>query len=552
MGKILRHIVPMVIIAMLIVSCGRDRSTIETLTRVESIMQEHPDSALSLLQAIDTEAIATDRCRALHSLLLSQAYDKNYIDLTSDSLISIAVNYYTDTDDHHHAMLAHYYRGRIFENTHKYHKAIIEFTKAEQLAKYSDDNLAIGLIYTHLGDAYNEYYDFEKSAKSFLIASEYYDRANKLHHKLYALSDLTEAYINNLEYDKASEILNQLIKEANDSCNHAMIQIGMLDLISLYSAQNKHSELLDLYNSLIAKYPNVKLRSTTYMCVAKACAYAGRHNEINSYISKAWNVSMHRADTILIQINASAIYELLKQYEPALKSLKYGGIKQDSSVRVMLTQPILTAQRDLYRAELELNKTQKENLTLKFMLAITIAVIIILIGIYLITKYIRRKREEIREYLHTIATLRDSIENNHTHNTQMSILTNNLFSEQFSLIGNIGKSIAELQDDKVGLKLLYNKINTIISKFEEPETLSKLEDIINRCKDNLMLKLRTEMPKLNKKEYQQMCYHYVGFPINLIGYLMHEKNTTIYKRRERIKNKIIKDSPVHAGEFISF
>ena len=134
----------------------------------------------------------------------------------------------------------------------------------------------------------------------------------------------------------------------------------------------------------------------------------------------------------------------------------------------------------------------------------------------------------------------------------MSILTNNLFSEQFSLIGNIGKSIAELQDDKVGLKLLYNKFNTIISKFEEPETLSKLEDIINRCKDNLMLKLRTEMPKLNKKEYQQMCYHYVGFPINLIGYLMHEKNTTIYKRRERIKNKIIKDSPVHAGEFISF
>lgn len=282
------------------------------------------------------------------------------------------------------------------------------------------------------------------------------------------------------------------------------------------------------------------------MCVAKACAYAGRHNEINSYITKAWNVSMHRADTILIQIDASAIYELLKQYEQALKSLKYGGIKQDSSVRVMLTQPILTAQRDLYRAELELNKTQKENLTLKFILVVTIAVIIILIGIYLISRYIRRKRKEISEYLHTIATLRDSIENTHTHNSQMSILTNNLFSEQFSLIGNIGKSIAELQDDQVGLKLLYNRINSIISKFEESETLSKLEDIINQCKDNLMLKLRTEMPKLNKKEYQQMCYHYVGFPINLIGHLMHEKNTTIYKRRERIKDKIIKNSPAHA------
>ena len=39
-----------------------------------------------------------------------------------------------------------------------------------------------------------------------------YSHANKHHHKLYALSDLTEAYINNLEYDNASGILNQLIK----------------------------------------------------------------------------------------------------------------------------------------------------------------------------------------------------------------------------------------------------------------------------------------------------------------------------------------------------
>ena len=161
MGKILRHIVPVVLIAMLIVSCGRDRSTIETLTHVESIMQEHPDSALSLLQAIDTEAIATDRCRALHALLLSQAYDKNYIDLTSDSLISIAVKYYNEHGTAKERFISLYYLGRVHYNAKNYAKAILAFTKAEQLINEFDDDFIKGLLYT-------EYLNFKdsKSRKS--------------------------------------------------------------------------------------------------------------------------------------------------------------------------------------------------------------------------------------------------------------------------------------------------------------------------------------------------------------------------------------------------
>ena len=506
----------------------------KNLQEIETIMETHPDSALSLLQAIDTEAITTDRCRALHSLLLSQAYDKNYIDLTSDSLISIAVNYYTDTDDQRHAMLAHYYRGRIYENSHKYHKAIIEFTKAEQLAKYSDDNLAIGLIYTHLGDAYNEYYDFEKSAKSFLIASEYYSRANKLHHKLYALSDLTEAYINNLEYDKASEILNQLIKEANDSCNHAMIQIGMLDLISLYSAKNKHSELLDLYNSLIAKYPNVKLRSTTYMCVAKACAYAGRHNEINSYITKAWNVSMHRADTILIQINASAIYELLKQYEPALKSLKYGGIKQDSSVRVMLTQPILTAQRDLYRAELELNKLKQQH---QLHTSILIGGIIIIVFVLLVYRWNKKYKQKLAKNITIAQNLREIMQ---TKASETQHIINNLLASRFDVIDGLCKTIYENRGTGLDKKKISNEIEKLIKQFSSnSQKIAELETFANEHYSNIITSFKTDLPNLKDADYLLFLYTTLGFSITAIAlFLNEEKVDAVYNRKARLKNKI--------------
>ena len=61
MRKILRLIVPMVLIAMAIVSYNCDVATMETLAHAEAIMQEHPDSALSLLQTISTEMISTDK-----------------------------------------------------------------------------------------------------------------------------------------------------------------------------------------------------------------------------------------------------------------------------------------------------------------------------------------------------------------------------------------------------------------------------------------------------------------------------------------------------------
>ena len=431
-------------------------------------------------------------------------------------------------------MLAHYYSGRIYENSHKYHKAIIEFTKAEQLAKYSDDNLAIGLIYTHLGDAYNEYYDFEKSAKSFLIASVYYSRANKLHHKLYALSDLTEAYINNLEYDKASEILNQLIKEANDSCNHAMIQIGMLDLISLYSAQNKHSELLDLYNSLIAKYPNVKLRSTTYMCVAKACAYAGRHNEINSYISKAWNVSMHRADTILIQINASAIYELLKQYELALKSHKYGRVKQDSSVRLMLTQPILTAQRDLYRAELELNKLKQQH---QLHTSILIGGIIIIVFVLLVYRWNKKYKQKLAKNITIAQNLREIMQ---TKASETQHIINNLLASRFDVIDGLCKTIYENRGTGLDKKKISTEIEKLIKQFSsDSQKIAELETFANEHYSNIITSFKTDLPNLKEADYLLFLYTTLGFSITAIAlFLNEEKVDAVYNRKARLKNKI--------------
>ena len=51
---------------------------------------------------------------------LSEALDKNYIDIESDSLIRGAVDYYDTHNDRHSAMLAWYYEGLVLKNGQHY------------------------------------------------------------------------------------------------------------------------------------------------------------------------------------------------------------------------------------------------------------------------------------------------------------------------------------------------------------------------------------------------------------------------------------------------
>ena len=70
--------------------CSGNKTVESQLSRAEQVMQSLPDSALRIIENIDTDDISRRSTRARYALLYSQALDKNYIDQTNDSLIRIA------------------------------------------------------------------------------------------------------------------------------------------------------------------------------------------------------------------------------------------------------------------------------------------------------------------------------------------------------------------------------------------------------------------------------------------------------------------------------
>lgn len=97
---------------LLFPSCRRQSGDIDSfLHNAESLMNEHPEDALSIIRHIDRRKIYSSASEARYALLYSQALDKNYVDVTSDSLTAVAVNYYDRHGTKHERAMAHYYQG---------------------------------------------------------------------------------------------------------------------------------------------------------------------------------------------------------------------------------------------------------------------------------------------------------------------------------------------------------------------------------------------------------------------------------------------------------
>ena len=92
----MKQLLTILLLGLCLVACNRHAEHWETITEMERIIEERPDSVLNVLQAIDTDELIGDEERAKHALLLSMALDKNVIDKTDFEVLQPAIDYYED------------------------------------------------------------------------------------------------------------------------------------------------------------------------------------------------------------------------------------------------------------------------------------------------------------------------------------------------------------------------------------------------------------------------------------------------------------------------
>ena len=116
------------------------------LDDVEMRVNEQSDSALVLLQRINTADLTSRALRARYSLLYTMALDKSYQDITVPGLLDPAVQYYEHHGTPDERMKTLHYQGRIAQEKGDPNMAAVFYSRAEEYEEDVTDKHALGLL----------------------------------------------------------------------------------------------------------------------------------------------------------------------------------------------------------------------------------------------------------------------------------------------------------------------------------------------------------------------------------------------------------------------
>ena len=523
---------------VMMTSCN-GREEIATLADIENYIQERPDSALTVLRSIDTLKLHTGAAKAKYSLLHAMALDKNYIDTTSEGIISPAVEYYAKHGPAGDYAKALYYRGLIQSNSKLYPQALFSFENAADIAETVSDynymyriSIMQAVIYNRL---YNNVAEIEYSRKVVGYAFEYGE------HKAIAQACyfLGVAQLNANEYDEAEDTfkcaLDKFIAEG-DSLMSGKCFLS-LAYISLAWKDN-YSEALRYYSTAIEEY---RAGLSDQDC--------GRYSYA---LFKTGDIEGSRKLMNYVKSDVTREYWQYRidadsgRYNEALEYLRRSITSQNDIVRQTLQESATNELKDYYREE-SLKKERDLSRTRTAAISLALAVLLILLAALVKINNARRKEREQNLRLLDLSNSIDQVRKKHS--SEIAEMRNNLresYSSHFTFLRD-----AVAYDESTGTLDLKHAQDMMCSLLEDIRKSSgkdsEFERMIDAELNGFMTKLRKGMPKFKEEDYRLLSYVAVGFTPMLIAELLDMERQTVYVKKSRLTARIVKSGSEDAG-----
>ena len=164
------HLTAGLLVLSLLASCGQRTR----LHRIEALLQDRPDSALTLLRAIDTAGLHSSQNRARYHLLTAMASDRNQLD---KSIYLAEAEQAADWFDRHPSRrfrhVIYFYRGELSMESGQYDQAYTSLSRASEEAIRKEDwyyagmaNLRLASLYHWSGRA-EQAYEYAARAQNF-------------------------------------------------------------------------------------------------------------------------------------------------------------------------------------------------------------------------------------------------------------------------------------------------------------------------------------------------------------------------------------------------
>ena len=484
--------------ALLNIQCsgnGKEKTPLPELVHAESVMFDHPDSALHILEDMPMPSARWDKeNHALWCLLVTQAQYKQVMKIPSDSLVRIAYDYYKPTDNARRKAMSALYMGGVNYNLGNVEESVRFYLEAKTEMEKTNDYKLGYLVMSGLSNIYL-YRDITTYALE--ACAQAYDYAVKDSNKRYQMSSLlffARCYCLLDKLDIAEQKYKQCSAIALELGKKNFYDIVMQDLAALYKNSHRYTESLLILKSLPFNPQVSLLFGQNYLLLNQL-------DSANYYLKKSlYTDNIYTKRTAYIGLYKLAEYPV---YQKNMKTYCDSLLFYTDSVMSLDKGKVIIAYKEKYDHQKLITEQQRLKLekadAQRMLFIITICLIVVIAVVaYFYQKRLVRKETTIRKQSEQ---LQDYMLQLHEYETQL--MQNNRYMEelreQLSSHDNDSDGRHEQQEQMERLGAENSRLQTTIQDLQKrigeyssrlSEARKDVEQLRSLSEESLKLKER--------------------------------------------------------------
>ena len=514
------------------------------LDDVESYINEYPDSALAVLEGLDSMALTTRALRARYSLLHVMALYKSYEDVTVAGLLDDAILYYDRHGSADERLKTQYYKGCILQEMKDLKGAAVAYSQAEQYAEQAHDTHTVALLYESFSSVYNAVYNTQKQ-------QEYVEKAlvvlNQSRDPMFGsvLGELAMVFHTRKDWTKADSLYREAIAHS-DAYPHALARyLSNYARMKMIMPEKDPIEAINLLN---------RKREITGkgLTTKEAGAYAYALDLLED---------KEEADAIIEQLKVlpdlsrrdalSWLYRIYYSRGDLLQAVSFLKEMRDVEYEVVeesLTESVTQALQDHYA---HVAQQENERKLRQVLLALGVRVFLLILSVVLLFQ-----RRRIRADRDRLLSIRSSLEHDlreqenraEASSSDMSArlehLRMQLQQERMDRLRKSGRYsywLWMVQNDRSSsrdvVKMLRKDLREVCAPEKDHHALERrldreLDGLVSRLKEDLHLNGKTS-------EERFLCYWLIGLKPDMIAELMGGiKINNVYVKTHRLEERI--------------
>ena len=521
---------PFLLLCATFFSCRDGGRTESILRTADSLMEEHPDSALTILRRDSLEICRSGKdYRLWYALSRTEADDKCYILHVSDSTIRAAANYYNSHGSDLQRVRANYLLGRVYCDMHLYGHALTSFNKAITVESENDSsiNRYKARSATWAGYVY-EVKGLHKDALRYnKLAYGYAKQAGAQVTEVYSLRDIGRSYRDLNRNDIAIPYYQKAAKKAKTIDDANLYNMVMEELAGIYIEEGRLDEAYAALNTQFLATTDKDISSHYYIWAMyfekrgqldSAVAYNKRGMNYSD-ISIKRDVSLDLARLLMKQGKHNEAIKYYEQYSVYSDSVTASELNEISDMFSQVEKNIDIERKNTILAETKTNLT----ILLSVIIFTVIVVSLILIKHYSnVRKRIREQQERANNYLSQLQeTGMQKMKRNEERiaqlETELSVSNEKLTEIRKSLMRNEAEMLAKQNEhmlfkEKHRELLIADLADTDVYKlYHTPNAVPssadyhRLVEALNKAYNNFTKRLKEFYPDINDNEVWICC-----------------------------------------------